>query len=99
MRGKRRTLASALADALGDRPEAEPAVLAAAFADAVGAHLSRMLSFRGLLPGGRLLVVARSAAWAAQASALAPTICARVNARVGRKVASDLDVHVGAPEG
>jgi hypothetical protein len=98
MRGKRRILASALADALCNIRAAEPAAIAAAFAEAVGARLSRELSFRGVLRDGRLLVVARTPAWGAQASALAPTICARVNARLGRQVARDLDVHVGAPE-
>ncbi len=98
MRGKRRILASAIADALGNSREAEPATIAAAFAEAVGAPLSRELSFRGVLRDGRLLVVARTPAWAAEVSALAQTICARVNARLGRPVARGLDVRVGAPE-
>ncbi len=98
MRGRRRILASALADALGKSRAAEPAAIAAAFAEAVGAPLSRELSVRGIMRDGRLLVVARTPGWAAQASALAQTICDRINARLGRCVARDLDVRVAAPE-
>jgi hypothetical protein len=38
----------------------------------------------------------RTQAWAAQVEALAETLCARVNARLGRSAAQGLDVHVAA---
>ncbi len=98
MRGRRRTIASALADALGTRRGAETAVIAAAFAEALGPRMAREVSFRGVLRDGRLLVLARSDAWGAQLTALAPILCARVNARVKREVARGLEVRVGAPE-
>src|SRR5512138_3793364 len=98
MRGRRRTLASALADALAARPAAGDAAIAAAFAEALGPRLAREASFRGVTREGRLLVVARTDAWAAQLSALGGLICARVNARCGREVARGLDVHVQGPE-
>ncbi len=97
MRGRRQTIASVLAQALGRRADAEGAALAAAFAEACGPRLAREVSLRGPLKDGRLLVLARSAAWAAQVEALAPELCARVNARLGRAVAPGLEVRV-APE-
>jgi hypothetical protein len=51
---------------------------------------------RGVTREGRLLVVVRTEAWATQVRALAPVLCDRVNARMGRAVAHGLDVHVAA---
>jgi hypothetical protein len=96
MRGRRRSLASTLADALRGVPGAEPTVLKSAFAEACGPLLAREASMRGVTREGRLLVVVRSAAWAAQVSALAPELCRRVNERIGRPIAQGLDVHVAA---
>jgi predicted nucleic acid-binding Zn ribbon protein len=98
MRGRRRTLAAVLAQSLAGRQEAEPAAIAAAFAEACGARLAREVSFRGVLRDGRLLVLARSAAWATQVESLAPDLCERVNARLGRRVAAGLEVRVSSPE-
>lgn len=97
MRGRRQTIASVLARALAARGEGEGAALAAAFAEACGPRLAREVSLRGPLRDGRLLVLARSSAWAAQVEALAPELCDRVNARLGRPVAIGLEVRV-APE-
>jgi predicted nucleic acid-binding Zn ribbon protein len=97
VRGRRRTAAAVIADALARRPEAQAAALAAAFADACGPRLAREVSCRGTLKDGRLLVLARTPAWAAQVQALAQDLCARVNARLGREVAPGLEVRV-APE-
>ncbi len=97
MRGRRQTIASALASALAPRPGAQGAALAAAFAEACGPRLAREVSCRGPLADGRLLVLARTAAWAAQVEALAPELCRRVNERLGRLVAPGLEVRV-APE-
>jgi predicted nucleic acid-binding Zn ribbon protein len=96
MRGRRRSLASTLADALARDRAAQPVALAAAFAEACGARLAREVSVRGLTREGRLLVVATSQAWAAQVRELAPVLAERVNERLGRSVASGLDVHVAA---
>lgn len=95
-RGRRRTLASTLADALSGVPGAEPTVLRSAFAEACGPRLAREASMRGVTREGRLLVVVRTQAWATQVTALAATLCDRVNARMGRTVAYGLDVHVAA---
>ncbi len=95
MRGRRRHIASLLADALGGRAEARRAAAAAAFAEACGSGLSRQVALRGVAPGGRLLVVARTAAWGREVARLAPEICARVNARLGAEVASAIEVRVG----
>ena len=97
MRGQRRTLASVLAQSLAARGGAEPAAIAAAFAEACGPRLAREASFRGTLRDGRLLVLVRTPAWATQVESLAPELCARVNARLGRAVAPGLEVRV-APE-
>ena len=94
MRGRRRTVAAALADALARRPEAAPAALAAAFAEACGPRVAREASLRGTMRDGRLLVLVRSAEWAAQVQALERAICERVNARLGRPAAAGLDVRV-----
>lgn len=95
-RGHRRTLASTLADALARTRAAEPVALPAAFAEACGPRLAREASVRGVTREGRLMVVASSEAWAAQLRELAPVLCERVNARLGRAVAAGLDVHVAA---
>ncbi len=95
-RGRRRTLASTLADALVGVPGAEPVALRSAFAEACGPRLAREVSMRGVTREGRLLVVVRTDAWATQVKALAPELCARVNARMGRAVAQGLDVHLAA---
>ena len=97
MRGRRRTVASALAEALGRRADAAPAALAAAFAEACGPRLAREASMRGAMRDGRLLVLVRSDEWAAQVVALEREICARVNARLGRDAAAGLHVRV-APD-
>ncbi len=96
LRGRRRTLASTLADALARNRAAQPVALPAAFAEACGPSLAREVSVRGVTREGRLLVVARSEAWAAQVRELAPVLCERVNTRLGRTVASGLDVHLAA---
>ena len=97
LRGRRRTLASTLADVLARNRAAQPVALPAAFAEACGPSLAREVSVRGITRDGRLLVVARSEAWAAQVRELAPVLCERVNARLGRAIANGLDVHL-APE-
>jgi hypothetical protein len=97
MRGRGRTVASALADALAARPEAQASALTLAFAEACGPRLSREASARGLLKDGRLLVLARTAEWAAQIAVLERPLCDRVNARLGRAAVTGLEVRV-APE-
>ncbi len=95
MRGRRRTAASVLADALSRRPEAQAAALAVAFAEACGPRLAREVSMRGRLKDGRLLVLVRSAEWAAQLAEHSQELCERVNARLGRAVATGLEIRVG----
>ena len=95
MRGRRRTAASVLADALARRPEAQSAALAVAFADACGPRLAREVSMRGRLKDGRLLVLVRSPQWATQLAELSEVLCERVNARLGRPVATGLEIRVG----
>jgi hypothetical protein len=95
MRGRRLTLAAALAESLSRRPGAEAAALAAAFAEACGPRLAREASMRGKLKDGRLLVLVRSEDWAAQLVALEREVCSRVNERLGREVALGLEVRVG----
>lgn len=97
MRGRRRTVASVLADAFAARPEAVSPAIAAAFAEACGPSLARHASCRGLLQDGRLLVLARTQAWADQLTAAAPLLCERVNARIGRRTVAGLEVRL-APE-
>lgn len=97
MRGRRRSVASVLADTLTTFPHATLPAAAVAFAEACGPRLSREASVRGLTRDGRLLVLVRSAQWAAQLIALEGTLCDRVNERLGRALASGLDVRV-APE-
>jgi Dna[CI] antecedent, DciA len=96
MRGRRRTLASILAESLAARGAGEPAAVAAAFAEACGPRLAREASCRGVTRDARLLVVVRSPAWAAQVEALAEVLLGRVNARLGRTAAVGLDVHVAS---
>lgn len=96
MRGRRRTLASTLSDALAGNRAAQAVALPAAFAEACGPQLAREASVRGVTRDGHLLVVVRTEAWAVQVRALAPVLCERVNARLGRAVAAALDVHVAA---
>ncbi|HTN54209.1 MAG TPA: DciA family protein [Anaeromyxobacter sp.] len=93
-RGRRRTLAAVLTDALAGRPEASAPALAAAFADACGPRLSREASLRGQLRDGRLLVLVRSPEWAAQITLLERAICERVNTRLGRRAAAGLEIRV-----
>ncbi len=97
MRGRRRTLATTLADALAGVRGAEAVTLRAAFAEACGPRLAREASLRGVTREEHLLVVVRTAAWAAQVREIAPILCERVNARLGRTAARGLDVHVAAP--
>ncbi len=96
MRGRRRTLASTLTDALGGMPGSEPTRLAAAFAEACGPRLAREVSIRGVTREGHLLVVARTQSWATQVAALSGELCERINRRLGRTVASGIDVHLAA---
>ena len=84
-----------LADTLALRGEAQPAALAAAFSEACGFPLSRECAVRGLTRDGRLLVVARTAAWAGQLEAHAETVRDRVNARLGRAAVRALETRVG----
>lgn len=94
MRGRRRTIASVLAESLASRGAGEPAAIAAAFAEACGPRLAREASCRGVTRDGRLLVLVRSSAWAAQVETLADALVGRVNARLGRTAAAGLDVRV-----
>ena len=95
MRGRGRRISSALVDALADRGEARLAAAAAAFAEACGFPLSRECAARALTRDGRLMVVARSPAWAAQVEAHASALCARVNSRLGALAVRALEVRVG----
>jgi hypothetical protein len=97
MRGRRRTVASVLAETLAPRRGAELPALAAAFAEALGPRLSREASMRGASHDGRLLVLVRTPDWGRQIEELEREICDRVNARLGRPAARGLDVRV-APE-
>lgn len=96
MRGKRRSVASVLAEALSARQGAEGAAVAAALAEACGPRLAREVSCRGTLKDGRLLVLVSGEAWAAQLRALERELCARVNERLGREAARGLEIRVGA---
>jgi hypothetical protein len=95
MRGKRKSVASALAEALGRHRETGEAAIAAAFVEACGPRLARSASFRGVMRDGRLLVLVSDPEWAAQVELLAGEICARVNARLGRTAARGLDIRIG----
>ncbi len=96
MRGRRRHISSVLAEVLSTRPDARLAAVAAAFAEACGSALSRQASLKAIGPEGRLVVAVRSAAWAGELSRLAPTLCARINARMGSEVARGIETRVAA---
>lgn len=98
MRGKRRRIATVLADALAPRNDARRPAAAAAFAEAVGWPLSREVQLRAVTREGRLLAVARTEEWAAQVRVLAPRIVERMNARLGPGTAVDVDVRLGPLE-
>lgn len=98
MRGRGRPIATVLTDALAGRREARLTAVATAFAEACGWPLAREVSVRAVARDGRLLAVASSRGWADEVERLAPALCARVNARLGRPVASGLDVRVGPVE-
>jgi Dna[CI] antecedent, DciA len=95
MRGRGRTIATVLADALAGRSDARMAAVAAAFLEACGWPLAREVALRAVTRDGCLITVATTRGWADQLAALGPTITARVNARLGRAVATRLDVRVG----
>jgi hypothetical protein len=95
MRGRRKSVASALAEVLGRHRETGDAAVAAAFAEACGTHLMRTASFRGVMRDGRLLVLVTEPEWATQLETLSGQICDRINARLGRVAARGLDVRVG----
>ena len=96
MRGRRRTVASVLAETLSGRRDADAAAVAAALAEACGARLAREVSCRGVLRDGRVLVLVSGQGWADQLRALEQEVCARVNARLGRTAAKGLEIRVGA---
>ncbi len=96
MRGRRRSISSLLAEALARRPAGRLAALKAAFAEACGQPLAREAAARGFTADGRVLVVARSAAWAREVERLAGPICERLTARLGAPPAG-LAVLVGHP--
>ncbi len=93
-RGRRRSLASVLAESLAGRPEARRAAAAAAFAEACGWPLSREATVRGLGPDGHLWVVVTTAEWAHEMERLGGSIVERINARIGRPTVTALDVRV-----
>jgi predicted nucleic acid-binding Zn ribbon protein len=95
MRGRRRTVASVLAETLAGRRGADAAAVAAALAEACGPRLAREVSCRGTLRDGRLLVLVAAEGWAQQLRLLEPEVCARVNARLGREAAKGLEIRVG----
>ncbi len=96
MRGRRRSISSLLAESLARRPAGQLAALKAAFAEACGQPLAREVAARGLTADGRVMVVARSAAWAREVERLAGPICERLAARLGAPPAG-LAVLVGGP--
>ncbi len=97
MRGRLRTVASLLAEALSARSEARVAAAAAAFAEACGHPLCREANVRGFTADGQLLVVVHSADWARELQVLAPAVCDRMNARLGPPIVTGLAVRVGVP--
>jgi predicted nucleic acid-binding Zn ribbon protein len=98
MRGRRRHVSSVLADALAARGRTQSASTTAAFSEVVGPRLARELTVRGKLRDGRLLVVASSAEWAAQVTALEPEILSRLRDRLGQSSPTGLSIHVGVVE-
>jgi hypothetical protein len=99
MRGRGRRISTVLADALERRAGARSAAVAAAFAEACGHPLCRETSLKAITREGVLIAVARTPEWAAQLEALAGILCERVNARVGKPVATGLQVRVGPLHG
>jgi hypothetical protein len=95
MRGRGRTIATVLADALAQRRDARLAAIAAAFSEACGWPLAREVALRAVSRDGCLVAVARSRGWAEQVEALGQVICGRVNRRLGRTVATRIEVRVG----
>jgi predicted nucleic acid-binding Zn ribbon protein len=95
MRGQRKSVASALAQALARHRETGEAAIAAAFAEACGPRLAAAGSFRGVMRDGRLMVLVAQRDWATQFELHAAEICGRVNARLGRQAAAGLHVVVG----
>ncbi len=95
MRGRGRNIATVLADALAGRSDARLAAIAAAFSEACGWPLAREVALRAVSRDGCLVAVARSRGWADQVEALGSVICRRVNQRLGREVATRIDVRVG----
>ena len=91
MRGRQRTIGSLLAERLA-RQGARGAASAAAFAEAVGWPLSREARLCAHTRDGRLVVEARSGAWADQLEALAGPICEKMNARLGPGMVTGLEV-------
>ena len=98
MRGRGRPIATVLADALRARPGSATPLAAAAFAEVVGWPLAREVQLRGITRDGRLLVVARSEAWAEQLRLLTPLVVERLNARLGTGTATGVEVRVGPLE-
>ena len=96
MRGRRRSIASVLAESLSRRPAGRLVAIRAAFAEACGQPLARQVGARGFTPDGRLLVVARTAAWARELERLAGPICARMAQRLGTPLPG-LEVRLGPP--
>jgi hypothetical protein len=96
MRGRRRHVSSVLAEALASRGRAQSASTTACFAEAVGPRLAREVTARGTLRDGRLLVVASSAEWAAQVTALEAEIVSLLRARLAGSAPTGLSVHVGS---
>jgi predicted NAD/FAD-dependent oxidoreductase len=93
-RGRRRTLASVVAESLSGRAGASRPAAAAAVAEACGWPLSRELTVRGLGPDGHLWVVASSPEWARQAEEISAAIVLRMNGRLGHAAVKALDVRV-----
>jgi chorismate-pyruvate lyase len=95
MRGRGKTIASALTDALSAQRGAGHPAAAAAFAEACGWPLAREVALKGVTRDGRLLVVASTQGWADQVERHAAKLCERVNARLGRAVAQAVELRVG----
>jgi Dna[CI] antecedent, DciA len=95
MRGRGRTIATVLTDALAGRSDARRAAVAAAFSEACGWPLAREVSLRAISADGCLIAVASTQGWADQVDRLGKAIRERMNARLGREVATRIDVRVG----
>ena len=94
MRGRRQTIASALAEVLAARPGSGDAAVAAALKEAAGPRLAREFTYRGLTRDGRFLLVVASEEWAVQLRALERELCWRTGQRLGRPVAAGLELFV-----